>query len=210
MPSAPGPRTQSIMRPPTPSATASPMQAITQSRTACPTRPTTRSISRPTTQCKSNAQGKQYAAAGRRAGGLLLRADPVGYGRSEKRPGRSDARSGSVHSVGAVARRAHFSPDLPRSVVRPNERPPAYLFRRARLSRAARGPHVHELARVAAPDLRLGAIGNHDGPVGRLVRLRQRVDVVGAAQHRVLQHRAAFARVRDVSGVRAHVLADEP
>ena len=39
---------------------------------------------------------------------------------------------------------------------------PALLLRFAGLPRAARGAHVHQLARVAAPDVRLDAVGAHE------------------------------------------------
>ena len=97
-----------------------------------------------------------------------------------------------------------------RHVVRRDEGSQAHLLRSARLPRAARGAHVHQLARVAAPDVRLGAVRAHDGPAEGLRRLRQRRASLRAAQQARLRRRAAVPRVRDVPGERAHVLADEP
>ena len=63
---------------------------------------------------------------------------------------------------------------------------------------------------VAAADVRLDAVRSDEraaeGPAdyGNARRRRR------AAQHAALRRRAAVARVRDVSGERAHVLADEP
>ena len=55
-------------------------------------------------------------------------------------------------------------------VVRRDEGPPAHLLRLPRLPRAARGAHVHQLARVAAPDVRLGAVRADDRPAAGLRR----------------------------------------
>ena len=86
----------------------------------------------------------------------------------------------------------------------------AGLLRFGRLSRAARRAHVHELARMAATDLRLDAFGARDHAAQGLFGLRERLDVVGAAQLGLRRHRTSVARFRDVSGNRAHVHADEP
>ena len=85
------------------------------------------------------------------------------------------------------------------------------LLRFAELPRAARGAHVHQFARVAAPDVRLGAVRADDRPAeGSSPTTATRVALCRAAQHARLRRRAAVARVRDLSGQRAHVLADEP
>ncbi len=75
---------------------------------------------------------------------------------------------------------------------------------------AARSAHLHERARVAAPDVRMDAIRADERAAAGPRRLRQRRRVRRAAQRADLRRRAAVARVRDVSSQRAHVLADEP
>ncbi len=57
---------------------------------------------------------------------------------------------------------------------RRNQGSQALLLRFAELPRAARGAHVHQLARVAAPDVRLGAVRAHYGSAAGPRGLRQR------------------------------------
>ena len=79
----------------------------------------------------------------------------------------------------------------------------------ARATSAARGSHVHQLARVAAPDVRVGAVRTHDRPAPGFLGLRRR-HTAYAGRNCSSRCRANIQRVRDVPGHRAHVQADEP
>ena len=98
------------------------------------------------------------------------------------------------------------------ALVRPHEgHVPRVPRPHARLPRAARGAHVHQLPGVAAARLRMGAVRAHHGPAEGLLRLRQRER---GRRRRATRSPSTSRRCRHAfetyPGERAHVLADEP
>ncbi len=98
----------------------------------------------------------------------------------------------------------------PRNIVRRDKGSQAHLLRSAGVPRAVCGANLHQLARMAAADVRVGAFRAHHRPSEGLRRLRQRVRRSRSAQPAGLRHRPAVACVRDLSRERTPVLADEP
>ena len=124
--------------------------------------------------------------------------------------GRLDAERHFVPSTGNGAARSRSRPEPSRNVVCRNEGSQARLLRFSGLSRTPRAAHLHQLARVATPDVRLGAVRIHHGPSDGLLGLWPRRHMGRAARYALCRDRTAFPRVRDLSSQRAHVLADEP
>ena len=86
-----------------------------------------------------------------------------------------------------------------------------YYSRFPELPRAARGAHVHQLARVAASHVRLGAVGVHNHPAAGFPGLRQHHHYLcRAPQSYLLRGFATVPRVRDVPGERPLIRSDEP
>ena len=145
-----------------------------------------------------------------RAGGFLLCAAPLPL-RAVNLPEEPSA-SGEVvvsPAVPSVPRRRRARPA--RHLLRRHQRAAPVLFGpEPELPRSAHRAHVQQRIRLAAPDLRLGALGADDRVAARLRRLWQRGRLADAQDVPADRRRTDGQCVRDQPEQRAHVLDDEP